>query len=79
MSAGYIAVMFPKREEVATVLRALMPPERYATYVSGSQAVAAAAAAAAAATETPIAATDVSITATETSDATGNNMDTAEN
>jgi hypothetical protein len=49
MSAGYIAVMFPKREEVATVLRALMTPEQYTKYVPGSQAVAAAAVTAAAA------------------------------
>ena len=49
MSAGYIAIMFPKREEVTTVLRALMPTDEYATYVPGSRAAAALATATAAA------------------------------
>ncbi len=36
MSAGYLAVMFPKREELTTVLNTLMPAEQYASHVAGT-------------------------------------------
>ena len=35
MSAGYLAVMFPKREELTTVLSTLMPADQYAVHVPG--------------------------------------------